>query len=545
MKSKKLTTAVIVILLLFIPTIIGVVSYRMAQSSPVSKSSVTKMVLRSPKNNEYVFDKSAQDQPERQIDGNMITYFVTANENAASLSSLSTALAGRDYYEAVYYCYDKEPVYKYYFSTDPADCYIVDNNGAAYRMSEEDATKFIYSPYGIDLYTSASVPVLTVGETVVHPANMQWQYLLPSGEYGDAIVPLASSAETAEVGGSLDLSFDVVPDYMQVQINNGDEVIYNDLYSGLSALKFSDSGILTVKIQAKWYDDSTRASYGEGYYEFNINVSAPATFKLGTSTIQHGDFVVITGKNVKEGAEISFSSSPDIGFTPKFFRDGANVYALVPISYDVDYSATEQFTIECDGNTSTLTLNVTEKTYRAQNYGISVDKISQYFDGNAKAAYADGMAPYYANEEPTRYFEGALGYPSSSISNLNTVKTGYGVWRTLTATGGQYRNDGVDFIVGSSATANAAYAGKVIFAGEQTVTGKTVVVDHGWGLKSVYAHLSAISVSEGDTVEKGQELGVVGSTGFTDQIMLHFGLFVFDKPVCPYNYYDSEIQIAD
>ena len=93
----------------------------------------------------------------------MITYFVTANENAASLSSLPTALAGRECFEATYYCYDKEPVYKYYFSTDANDCYIVDNNGAAYRMTAEDATKFIYSPYGIDMYTSSSVPVLTVG----------------------------------------------------------------------------------------------------------------------------------------------------------------------------------------------------------------------------------------------------------------------------------------------------------------------------------------------------------------------------------------------
>lgn len=545
MKSKKLLMTVIAVIVLFIPTIIGVVSYRTAQSSPVTKSSVTKMVLRTPKGNEYVFDKSAETQPEQQIDGSMITYFVTANENAASLSSLSTALAGRECFEATYYCYDKEPVYKYYFSTDANDCYIVDNNGAAYRMAAEDATKFIYSPYGIDMYTSSSVPVLSVGETTIYPASMQWQYLLPSGEYGNAITQLATSAETASVGGSLDPSFDVMPDYMQVQISDGDEVIYNDLYSGLSAVKFTDSGTLGVKIQAKWYDDSTRASYGEGYYEFNIEVSAPASFTLGTNTIQHGDFVVITGKNVKEGAEISFSSSPDIGFTPQFFRDGDNVYALVPISYDVEYSATEQFTIDCDGSSSTLTLNVTEKTYRTQNYGISVDLISKYFDGNAKAAYAEGMAPYYANKESTRYFEGALGYPSSSISNLNTVKTGYGVWRTLTATGGQYRNDGVDFIIGSSSSVNAAYAGKVIFAGEQTVTGKTVVIDHGWGLKSVYAHLSSISVSEGDTVEKDQDLGVVGSTGFTDQVLLHFGLFVFDKPVCPYNYYDSEIPIAN
>ena len=103
MKSKKMLTTVIAVIVLFIPTIIGIINYRMAQSSPVTKSSVTKMVLRTPKDNEYVFDKSAETQPEQQIDGSMITYFVTANENAASLSSLPTALAGRECFEATYY----------------------------------------------------------------------------------------------------------------------------------------------------------------------------------------------------------------------------------------------------------------------------------------------------------------------------------------------------------------------------------------------------------------------------------------------------------
>ena len=445
----------------------------------------------------------------------------------------------------MYYSYDFETIYKYYFSTNPSECYYVDNNNKTYHIVKEDAEKFIYSSYSIDLYSSSELPVLKIGDAVIKPQTMNWQFLLSNNTYTNAVADIASETPVAEISSGLDLVYNVQPDYLQVQISNQEEVLFNDLYSNMSSFKFTESGTLNVKLQAKWYEDSTRTSYGEAYYDFTVNVTAPAIFELGTDQIEHGDFVVITGKNVEDGSEINFSSFPDIGYNPVFFRDGSNVYALVPISYSVEYSSSVKFTIECQGNTTELELAVTNKTYRAQNYNISVELISQYRDGNATAAFAEGMAPYFANKETQRYFAGNLIYPSSSLKNLNSVKTGYGVYRTLTATGTQYRHDGVDFMVGSSDSVLAAYGGKVIFAGQQTMSGRTIVIDHGYGLKTLYAHLNSISVSEGDIVEQGQEIGIVGNTGFTDTTMLHFGMYVFNVPVCPYNYFDSEIKIAE
>ena len=546
MKTKKILTAVLCLALLFIPTYIAIISYNIAQASPVDKNSVTKMVLKTPGTSEYIFDKQAQTQLPNQIDGNMISYFTDMNDNASLLTSLPEPLAGRSYYEAVYYSYDFETVYKYYFSTDPTEAYYVDNNNRAYHISLEDAEKFIYSPYGIDLYSSAAVPTLSVGNTAIKPQTMTWQYLMSNNSYANAMVDTATELIVADISNSLELNFSVAPDYLQVQVSNGDEILYNDLYSNISNLKFTDNGVLNVKLQAKWYDDTTRASYGEAFYDFSIKVTAPAIFTLGTDTIQHGDFVVISGKNVAEDAQISFTSEPSIGdFTPVFFRDGNYVRALVPVSYTVEYSSTMKFTIECQGATSVLNLNVEPKTYRAQNYDISVDLIAQYHDGSAIAAFTEGMAPYFDNREATRYFDVPMIYPSASIKNLNSVKTGYGVTRTLTATSAKYRHDGVDFMTGASATAVAVYPGKVIFAGQQTMSGRTVVVDHGYGLKTLYAHLNSITVSEGDIVEQGQELGVIGNTGFTDSVMLHFGMYVFDVPVCPYNYFDTNIKISN
>ena len=544
-KTKQILIGVLCVLLLFIPTIIAVVNYNIAQAAPVNKNSVTKMVLRSPKSSEYIFDKNSESKPDQQIDGDMISYFIELNKNAEPLSSISEPLAGRSFFEAVYYSYDFETVYKYYFSTNPSEAYYVDNNNKTYHIAKEDAEKFIYSSYSIDLYSSSELPVLKIGDVVIKPQTMSWQFLLSNNTYTNAIADLASDMPVAEISSGLDLVYNVQPDYLQVQISNQEEVLFNDLYSNMSSFKFTESGVLNVKLQAKWYEDSTRTSYGEAYYDFTVNVTAPAIFELGTDQIEHGDFVVITGKNVEDGSEINFSSSPDIGYNPVFFRDGSNVYALVPISYTVDYSSSVKFTIECQGNTSELELAVKSKTYRAQNYNISVELISQYRDGNATAAFAEGMAPYFANKETQRYFSGNLIYPASSLKNLNSVKTGYGVYRTLTATGTQYRHDGVDFMVGATDSALAAYGGKVIFAGQQTMSGRTVVIDHGYGLKTLYAHLNSISVSEGDIVEQGQEIGIVGNTGFTDTTMLHFGMYVFNVPVCPYNYFDSEIKIAE
>src|SRR6266849_5572801 len=58
-----------------------------------------------------------------------------------------------------------------------------------------------------------------------------------------------------------------------------------------------------------------------------------------------------------------------------------------------------------------------------------------------------------------------------------------------------------------------ANKGVIVFAEPLTIYGNTVVVDHGLGLQTLYAHLSSTAVKVGDAVEKGQELARTGSTG--------------------------------
>jgi murein DD-endopeptidase MepM/ murein hydrolase activator NlpD len=86
----------------------------------------------------------------------------------------------------------------------------------------------------------------------------------------------------------------------------------------------------------------------------------------------------------------------------------------------------------------------------------------------------------------------------------------------------------------------AANVGVVAFAGPLTIYGNTVILDHGLGLQTLYAHLSSIDVKPGDKVTKGQVLGRTGSTGLAIGDHLHFEVLVSGVSVTPLEWWDAK-----
>jgi murein DD-endopeptidase MepM/ murein hydrolase activator NlpD len=82
----------------------------------------------------------------------------------------------------------------------------------------------------------------------------------------------------------------------------------------------------------------------------------------------------------------------------------------------------------------------------------------------------------------------------------------------------------------------AGASGKVTFAGVQNGYGNLVVIDHGGGLTTRYGHLSHIDVAQSQTVERGQFIGRVGSTGRSTGPHLHYEIRINDEPVDPLQY---------
>jgi len=94
---------------------------------------------------------------------------------------------------------------------------------------------------------------------------------------------------------------------------------------------------------------------------------------------------------------------------------------------------------------------------------------------------------------------------------------------------------GID-LVSSNRTIKASDNGKVTFAGTKDSYGNVVIIDHGNGYETLYAHMKSISVKKGDTVLKGDKLGVMGNTGNSTGVHLHFEVLKNGKHQNPISY---------
>lgn len=92
---------------------------------------------------------------------------------------------------------------------------------------------------------------------------------------------------------------------------------------------------------------------------------------------------------------------------------------------------------------------------------------------------------------------------------------------------------GTDFLSPSGTPVKAPNAGRVVLARELFFTGNTVIIDHGFGVFSMLAHLSRIEVVEGESIARGRITGLVGATGRVTGAHLHWSLRVAGARVDP------------
>jgi murein DD-endopeptidase MepM/ murein hydrolase activator NlpD len=103
--------------------------------------------------------------------------------------------------------------------------------------------------------------------------------------------------------------------------------------------------------------------------------------------------------------------------------------------------------------------------------------------------------------------------------------------------GERRRHEGLDLAAPAGTPIHAPAAARVAVAveryGEDGRLGRTVVLDHGGGLETLYAHLGSIAVAEGDQVESGDVIGKIGSSGWVTGAHLHLEVRLDGRPVDP------------
>ena len=528
---KKTVIFVLCIIALFIPTYMAIAYYISAQNAPIAERTVEKFTLRDIEGNEFIFDKNSS---ENNDDKELLSFFIDLNDSSKEVSELPKQMKNSKFYEGVYKTYNKDKIYKYYFTTNPEEAYYVDSNENAFRIDAKKAAEFLSMKYAESSFESAKEPTLTImGNDVAEPTFMKWMYKVQQGKYSQtSFTGTNTTSDDVSVSGTFVLDFSTKPDYVNVKLKKGDEIIFDDVYENLTPSDIGEvNSKLDVEITAKWYEANEKDYYGEAKYSFIANVSAPAEFYLGKDTIEQGDVVVLSAKNIVNIEDIKFTSYPEINYKPEFFRDGDYVVALIPISLEWEYAEQYNFNLSAGGVNQNLTLNVTKKNVNKTpiTYYVDAEIVNRTRTEATLTAFEQAMKATVENNETTRYFDGNFIEPVSRSIRL-------GFWRTrkISSTGTSYTHTGVDYVVAAGDQVLATNKGKVVYVGEQIVSGRLVVIDHGCGIKSWYMHMDQISVNKGDIVEKGTVLGTVGATGFTSGLNLHYELTVNGVPVNPY-----------
>ena len=129
---------------------------------------------------------------------------------------------------------------------------------------------------------------------------------------------------------------------------------------------------------------------------------------------------------------------------------------------------------------------------------------------------------------------GKLAHPVPAYANrpFNDV---YG-YRTNPISGKRELHSGVDLKATYGTDIVAAEDGVVIYSGTRSGYGKTVIIDHGNGMTTLYAHNSSLTVSKGQQVKRGQVIAKAGSTGYSTGVHAHFEVRINGKTTDPAPY---------
>lgn len=527
---KNRLLLIVLAIAVFVPTLVMFVNYNREKDGPATAKTVASITVADLNGTSYVLHR------EEATGAAMIQLFLNINDNAIEAGELPEPLRTQSFYLVTMSNGSTETAFQYYFDLTGTESYYMNGDGRAYKISESDAKNFLKTAFAASLYPASELPTLTLlGEqSGVKPKAALWKYKDIDGnemtaETG-AFITSEKLAYAAE--GSIAMDFSVEPDLFSIVLKDAatGNTVYEGAYKDLSYGSLTGGETFNVDVTAKWDESSDRENWGEVSYSFVLNVSAPAEFYLSVDSVNAGEFVCVTGKNVSDLSKISFKSEPEVGFTPTFYKDGDYVLAFVPISL-TSVGGDQKFSLTYGGVTKDLSLKVNPKTYRASEYKAAADKAALYSDINKNAA-SDALISIFTSGSDVKYFDDTTAF--TKVFEDNAINRYYGRSYTISGTQAVFRQEGVEYKAAEGTDVKATAAGIVVYVGSTNITGNIVIIEHGWGLKTVYGHLSSATVKVGDEVALGGVVGKCGSTGFANQAGVYFGMYVGTTPVCPY-----------
>ena len=267
--------------------------------------------------------------------------------------------------------------------------------------------------------------------------------------------------------------------------------------AGYAAFSFVRNGRYQATLRLTWPPLNSKPT-GWYDYRFRFTLDLASDIAISTDTVKQGEVIAVGITGLPAGAEATVET--DLGpawFVPRYDK----LIAYIPVAYnreDGDYT----IHITAGGHSQDFTVKVLYNPFEKVN--LETDTLSGR--NAAVAQYQQAIWPLFETHGETCMWTGVFQEPVEQ-PNDGLVLSDYGSFEYIGDRTSPSRNTGITYKCHQGVNVSAPAAGQVVYAGNLELSGGTVVIEHGAGLKSYLYHLSEVSVKEGDTVEAGQLIG--------------------------------------
>lgn len=521
-KTKKKLTAVIISLVTLIPALTLLFVILSFHPGRLNADNIVSITI-----------SSRDDEPFVYVDRDVFGMYADIYEKSVQIDTPAHDISSYKVFTVEIDRKSDDMSFELMLTDSPGDCLIrrTTEKGTIYKnISPEYASAILLDDNFSKAYTyymppSAKISVTDKSEAL-SPYEMDWSYRKSDGKFYVSDIKHFISAKIPVYDynpdkGSVEISFELVPDAVSVQVFDGANSVFNGKYGSeeYKSFKYNKKSTLEYIFTAEWYENSSAKYHGKAIYKVHANYILTPVGLLSSSKIANGEFSVLSIYNTADGEALTLE-----GEDAAFYKNGD-----AKIMYCTAYNS---------GFFGQKHLNVTDSNGNAVSHFIEIADADTSHSYQLHESLPDDLYTLNYKALPP-----AMAHITESISS-NSGKMWEGEFispldngQTLIAYGariqrGQNEIGKADFMLLSSSSCDVKSigAGTVVFSGALEPYGNTIVIDHGMGICSFYSNLDSLYYVKGDSVTKGL---IVAKLNIVSGAALQYGVFVDKKLIDP------------
>lgn len=324
-----------------------------------------------------------------------------------------------------------------------------------------------------------------------------------------------------------------------VSLSEGGTMVWNGSLDEWNAYRLASSGNYVLELTlTNTKPAKGTGGYGSFVFRFSFSVKLKPQLQTSATRVLQGDVLAVTVSQLEGEVPVVTenpleSMSGGMQFSP---NNQGGMTLFVPVAYNRepgDYT----MVVQAGDVTWDISFTVVAAEFTRQNLTIDTSNpvISEANSDAAYKQYRDKIYPLFETVDPDTYWQGPF-----LMAATGRISTEYGLRRYTNGATTPTRHSGIDIAADENAPVVAPANGKVVLAEYLLNTGNTLVIEHGGGLKSYFYHMNELKVQVGDMVTRGDEVGLVGSTGYSTGPHLHYEVRIGNQAISPMLLFDGE-----